>query len=131
MVGRLPGRSADEDELGEEVGSADGGENSDHGGDGVANVGAAGDGEGVENGEEVVDVGVEGGVTAEVKVVRVDAAGADEVVYDDAVGLRQVRENALPGGLVGAEAVGEDEELIAGADHADVEGVDYAGADHL
>lgn len=39
----VPRRGADEDELGEEVGATDGGEDADHGGDGVADEGAARD----------------------------------------------------------------------------------------
>ena len=50
----------------------------------MADVEAAVDGEEVEDLEEVVDIGVEGGVAAEIKEVGVDAAGADEVVQDDA-----------------------------------------------
>jgi hypothetical protein len=56
--GGIPGRRADEYELGEELGAADGGEDADHGGDGVADEGAARDAERVEDGEEVVDVRV-------------------------------------------------------------------------
>lgn len=115
-----PGGGADEHELEEELGALDGGEDADHGGDGVADEEAAGDAEGVEDGEEVVDVGVEGGVAAEVEVVGVDAAGADEVVGDDAE-VVQVRKDAGPGGLIGAEAMGEDHRAVAGADHAHVQ----------
>jgi len=121
--GGVPGGGADEDEFGEEFGAADGGEHADHGGDGVADVGAAGDAEGLEDVEEVVDVGVEGGVAAVVEVVGVDAAGAYQVVEDDAVVAREVGEDALPRRLVRAEAVCEDEVLVAGALHAHVEGV--------
>lgn len=94
----------------------------------MADVGAAGDAEGVEDVEEVVDVGVEGGITAVVEVVGVDAAGADEVVENDAVVAGEVREHALPRGLVCAEAVGQEKVLIAGTFHADVQGVENGSA---
>lgn len=117
----LPRGGSDEDEFSEEVGAADGGEDADHGGEGVAHVGAAVDGKRVEDVEEVVDVGVEAGVAVEVEVVRVDAAGADEVVEDDAVVRGEEGEDALPRRLVGAEAVGQHQEPLAGADHPHVE----------
>lgn len=94
----------------------------------MADVGAAGDAEGVEDVEEVVDVGVEGGITAVVEVVGVDAAGADEVVENDAVVAGEVREHALPRGLVRAEAVGQDKVLVAGTFHANVQGVENGSA---
>lgn len=119
--GRVPGGGADEDEFGEEVGTADGGQHADHGGDGVADVGAAGDAEGLEDVEEVVDVGVEGGVAAVVEVVWVDAAGAHQVVENDAVVAREVGKHALPRRLVRAEAVCQDQVLVAGALNAHVE----------
>lgn len=102
----LPRGSADEDELGEEIGAANGGEDSDHGGDGVTDVVAAVDSEGGEDVEEVVGVGVESGVAPEVEVVGVDAAGADEVEEDHAVVAEEIGENAPPRRLVGAGAVG-------------------------
>lgn len=106
LVVEEPRRGSDEDELREKLRAADGGDDSDHGGDGVAHVGAGLDAEGVDDAEEVVHVGVEGRVAVEVEVVGVDAAGADEVVEDDSVGLGEVREDEVPGGLVCAEPVG-------------------------
>ena len=79
----------------------------------MADVGAAIDSEGVEDGEQVIDIGVETGVAAEIEVIGVDAAGAHQVVENDAVVGREGGENALPDRLVGAEAVGEDENLLA------------------
>lgn len=74
----------------------------------MADVGAAGDAEGLQDVEEVVDVGVEGGVAAVVEVVGVDAAGAHQVVENDAVVAREVGQHALPCRLVRAEAVCQD-----------------------
>ena len=108
----LPRRSADEDEFSEEIRAANGGEHSDHGGDGVTDVGTALDGEGVENVEQVVDVGVQSGVAAEIEVIGVDAAGANEVAENDGVSASEVRENSLPSRLVGAEAVSENEDFV-------------------
>ncbi|GER40208.1 proteasome subunit alpha type [Striga asiatica] len=111
----IPRGGADENELGEKVWAADGGEDADGGGDGVADVGAAAEAEGVEDVEEVVDEGVEGSVAAEVEVVRVDAAGTDEVVEDNAVVAGKVGKDPLPCRLIGADAVGEHKHLLAGA----------------
>lgn len=86
----------------------------------MADEGAASDTEGVKDGEEVVDVGVEGGVAAEVEVVRVDGAGEDEVEENDFVVRFEVWEDALPHRFVGAEAVAEDDVLVAGAFYANV-----------
>lgn len=72
----------------------------------MADVVAALDSEGAEDVEEVVGVGVEGGVAAEVEVVGVDATGADEVEEDYAVVAEEIGENAPPRRLVGAGAVG-------------------------
>lgn len=57
----------------------------------MADVGAASDTEGVEDVEEVVDVGIEGGVATVVKVIGVDTAGTDKVIEDDAVATGEVR----------------------------------------
>lgn len=89
----------------------------------MADVGAALDAERVEYVQQVVDVGVEGGIPPEVEVFGVDAAGADEVEQDDAVVGQERGENALPRRLVGAEAVGEDQGPLAGAHDADVQRV--------
>jgi hypothetical protein len=113
----VPGRGADEDKLGEEVRSSDGGEDADHGGDGVADEGAARDAERVEDGEQVVDVGVEVVVAAEVEVVRVDAAGADEVVEHDAVVAGEVRQHAAPRRLVRPEAMRQHHHPLAAPHH--------------
>jgi len=72
----------------------------------VADVGAAGDSEGVEDVEEVVHVGIEGGVAAEVEEIGVDAAGAGQVVEDDFIVRGEVREDSLPSRLVRPEPVG-------------------------
>lgn len=72
----------------------------------MADEGAAVDVEGVEDGDEVVDEGVESGVTGEIEEVGVDAAGADKVVEYDTVVGSEGRVNELPSGLVGAEAMG-------------------------
>lgn len=63
----------------------------------MADVGAASNVESVENVEKVVDIGVEGGVATEIKVVGVDAACADEVVENYGVPVSEVREDSLPG----------------------------------
>lgn len=87
----------------------------------MADVGAAIDSEDVEDVKQVVDIGVESGVAAKIEVIGVDTAGAHQVVENDAVEGREGGENALPDRLVGAEAVGEDEDLLPRAFHADVE----------
>lgn len=87
----------------------------------MADVGAAVDAEGVEDVEEVVDVGVEGGVAAEIEVIGVDRTGADKVKEHNPVIVAEEGENALPSRLIGAEAVGEDEDLLAGAHHSHVQ----------
>lgn len=87
----------------------------------MSDVSTASHTEGVEDAEEVVDVSVEGGVAAVIEVIGVDAAGTNEVVENDAVVASEVREDALPRGLVGAEAVSEDEVLVAGTFDANIE----------
>jgi hypothetical protein len=124
----LPGRRADEDELGEELGAADGGEDADHGGHGVPDEGAARDAERVEDGEQVVDVRVQRVVAAEVEVLRVDAAGADEVVEHHAVVAGEVGEHAAPRRLVRAEPVGQHHHAVAAAHHPHVEDLQQLGA---
>jgi hypothetical protein len=124
----IPWRCADEDELGEQLGAAYGREDADHGGDGVADEGAARDAERVEDGEQVVDVGVERVVAPEVEVLRVDAAGADEVVEHDAVVAGEVGEHAAPRRLVRPEAVGQHHHAVAAADHPHVEDLQQLGA---
>ena len=101
----------------------DGGQDADHGGDGVAYESAAMDMEGVEDAEEVVDVGVEIGVAVEVEVVRINTARTNEIIQDDLIVALEIGKDALPRRLVGAEAMGEDEDLVAGALHPDVEDV--------
>jgi len=124
----VPGRCADEDELGEELGAADGREDPDHGGDGVSDEGASRDAERVEYGEEVVDVRVERVVASEVEVLRVDAAGADEVVEHHAVVAGEVREHAAPRRLVRPEPVGQHHDAVAGAHDPHVEDLQQLGA---
>lgn len=116
-----PWGGADEDELREKFRAADGGEDADHGREGMTNKGAAVDTESIEDGEEIVDEGVEGGVAIEVEVVGVDAAGTDEVVENDFVVAGEKGEDALPCGLVGAESMGKDEEAVAIANDPNVE----------
>ena len=94
----------------------------------MADVGAAGDAEGVEDSDEVVNVGIQGGVPAVVEVIWVDAAGAHKVVEDDLVVAGEVRQHALPRRLVGAETVGQDEVLVAGTFDADIECVEDGSA---
>lgn len=103
--GDLPRGGADEDEFEEGIGAADGREDADRGGDGVADEEAAVDARGGEDEEEVVGAGIEGRVPAEVEVVGVDAAGAGQIVEDDAVVAIEVGDDSVPGRLVGAEAV--------------------------
>lgn len=82
----------------------------------------------VENVQEVVDVGVEGGVSAEIEVVGINTAGADKVKENDCVAASEVRKDSLPGGLIGAEAMGEDKDLVAGAFDANIKSVEDGGA---
>ncbi|KAM1032671.1 hypothetical protein ACFX14_036197 [Malus domestica] len=63
--------------------------------------------------------------------LRLGFEAIDEDVENDEVVWCEVLENALPGGLVGAEAVGEDDVLIIGANDADIENVDDGSADHV
>lgn len=104
----LPRGGADEDELGEELRASNGGEDADHSGNRVADVRATIDAERIEDVEEIIDVRVERSVATEIEVVRVDRSGADEVVEDDTVVTDEEWQNAIPRGLIGAEAVSED-----------------------
>ncbi|TQD86649.1 hypothetical protein C1H46_027775 [Malus baccata] len=63
--------------------------------------------------------------------LRLGFEAVDEDVENDGVVWCEVLENALPSGLVGAEAVGEDDVLIVRANDADVESVEDGGADHV
>ena len=117
----MPWREANEDELLKELGAADGGEDADHGGEGVGDQRAPLDAEGVEDREQVVDVGVQGGVPVEVEVVGVDAPSAGEVVEDDAVVAEEERHDLAPHRLVGAEAVRQHEGLVPVSDHPHVQ----------
>lgn len=96
----------------------------------MADEGATLDVEGIEDGDEIVDEGVEGGVAGEIKVVGVDAAGADKVVEDDAVVGSEGGVNQLPSGLIGAEAMGEDKDAVAGAQDTDIEGIQKGVVNH-
>lgn len=49
----------------------------------MADIDASINAEGVKDVDEVVSVGVERSVSAEIKVVRVNAAGTNEVVEDE------------------------------------------------
>ena len=86
----------------------------------MTHIGAAIDAESVENVKQVVDVSVESGVALEIEVIGVDTAGTDEVVENDSVIGHEVRQNALPRRLVGAQAVSEDQDFLAGANHANI-----------
>ena len=68
----------------------------------MTDISAAINAEGIEDVEKVIDEGIESGVAAEVKIVRIDAAGTDKVIENDTVMGHEIRENALPGGLIGA-----------------------------
>lgn len=87
--------------------------------------------QGVENEEQVIDVAIERGVPPEIEVARIDAAGAHEIVEDDAIVREEVGQDALPRGLVGPEAVSEDEDPVAVPDDPDVEGVQEVVAHDL
>ncbi len=87
----------------------------------MADVGPTIDSEDEEDVKQVVEIGIESDVSAKIKVIEVDTAGAHQVLENDAVVGREGGENALPDRLVDAEAVGKDEDLMAKAFHADVE----------
>lgn len=84
----------------------------------------------VEDGDEIVDEGVESGVAGEIEEVGVDATGADKVVKDDAVVRSKGRVNELPSGLVGAEAMGQDQRTVAGAEDTDIKGFKKGVVNH-
>jgi len=87
----------------------------------VADVDAGLDAELLEDGEEVERVALERGVAGEVEVVRVGGPGAHGVEEHDAVVGDEVRDQVLPDGLVGAEAVRQhDDPALALAHHAQV-----------
>lgn len=75
-----PGRSADEDEFGEELRAANGSQDTDHGGDGVADVSATVNAESFKNIKQIVDESIESVVPSGIEVIGVDAAGTNEVV---------------------------------------------------
>lgn len=87
----------------------------------MADVGATIDTVGVEDVEQVVDIGVESGVAAKIEEVRVDTAGTDKVIENDSVVRCEVRENPLPHGLVCAEAMGQNQGFLARPFYTDIE----------
>lgn len=87
----------------------------------MADVGAAVDTEGVEDVEEVLHVSVECGVAAEVKIIGVDRAGADEVEENNPVIVAEEGEDPLPRRLIGAEAMGKNQNFLAGTHHSHVQ----------
>jgi len=72
----------------------------------VADIEATIDAEGFEYVEEVVDVGVESGVSVEIEIIGIDTAGANKIVENDTVVGGEKGENAIPCGLIGAASVG-------------------------
>lgn len=116
----LPRGSSYEDELGEEMGSPNCGQNPGHSGERVSHVGTSLYAERIKNVQQVVHVGIESGVALEIEVIRVDAAGADEIEENDSVVGSEVRQNTLPRRLVGAEAVREHQDPLAGPYHPDI-----------
>lgn len=78
--------------------AANGGDEANHSGDGVADIGTAVDAESIEYAEQVVDVGVEGVILYEVKVIRIYSTCAGKIVEDDAETLLpdEEREDTLP-----------------------------------
>lgn len=87
----------------------------------MADVGATIDTVGVEDVEQVIDIGVESGVAAKIEEVRVDTAGTDEVIENDSVVGCEVRENSLPHGLVCAEAMSQNQGSLTGPFYTDIE----------
>ena len=118
---RLPGRSTDEYEFSEELRAANGSQNPNHGGDGVADISATINAESIKDVEKVVDEGIKSGVAPEVKIVRIDAAGTDKVIENDTEMGQEIRENALPRGLIGAEAMGENKHPLAVPNYSDIQ----------
>lgn len=59
----------------------------------MTDVGATPDLKGVEDAEEVINEGVEGGVLPEIEVIGVDAACAGQVIEHYTVVLDQARQN--------------------------------------
>ena len=119
--GSAPGRRAEEDELRELLRAADGAEDCDHGGEGMADERAALDFQGVEDLEEVVDVGIESGIPLKVEVIGIDAAGTGEIIEYDAIIAGEVRHDSLPHRLIGPETVSQHQKLLPGSDHPHVQ----------
>ena len=117
-----PGRSGDHDDFGEEIRASDGGNGPDDGGDRVGDEDAGVDVELLEESEDVVGVALEGCLAVEVEVVGVGGAGAHVVEEDDAVVVDKVGDQVLPHRLVRAEAVGQHDGLIAGAQNLHIVG---------
>lgn len=124
----IPRGEANEDELLEEFGAADGRKDADHGREWVGDQRAALYTQRVKDSKQIVDVRIKGHVPAEVEVVGIDAPGAGQIVEDDAVVALQERHDLVPDRLVGAEAVGEDEDLAAGSDDPDVQDLQQAAS---
>lgn len=62
----------------------------------MTDVSTASDVEGIKDVEEIINVSVKSCVTAVIKVIGVDTAGANEVIENDFVAAGEVREHALP-----------------------------------
>lgn len=62
----------------------------------MTDVSTASDMEGIKDVEEIINVSVKSCVTAVIKVIGVDTAGANEVIENDFVAAGEVREHALP-----------------------------------
>ena len=77
-----------------------------YGKDGMIDEEVAVNVEGIEDKEEVVNAGVEGGVVVEVAVVRIDAANIDEIEKDDVIVALNVGDDVVPHRLISAKAMG-------------------------
>lgn len=74
----------------------------------------------LQNVQQIFCIRVQSGVSIELKVVRVGVACAHQVKKHDSVFVFQKRNDVSPTGLVGAEAMTEDDVLGGGAYDADV-----------
>lgn len=104
--------------------AANGGKNTYHRRDRMADVNTSIDMEGVDYVHQVVHITVKGGVSAEVEVTWVYCPGTDEIVQHYAVVRHEEREHPLPGGLVCPEAVSKDKVKVSLADDPDIQRVE-------
>lgn len=116
----LPWRSTDKNEFREEFRAANRGQDSNHSGDRVTNIGAAIDTKGVKYVKQIINVGIKGSVLSEIKVIRINTTGTDKVIQNDAI-MVEIRKNALPCGLISAKSVSKHENSIAGTHYTDME----------